>query len=99
MKLMNCLLVLSCATALALGVHDPSEAGEPCKRAKFDTKLVKDACAAGGVAAAKDAMKKFVKQVKSKQAGLECATCHSKMAPTYDLKPDGLTLYTKLGGQ
>ncbi|MGE0869770.1 MAG: hypothetical protein AB7P03_14490 [Kofleriaceae bacterium] len=73
--------------------------GDPCKRASFDTKLVGDACKVGGTPAAKDAMKKWVKQAKRKQAGLECASCHSKMAPTYDLKPDGLALFRKLGGQ
>ena len=76
-----------------------SRAGDACKRDKFDTELVKAACMQGGVATAKAAMKKFVKDNKSKHAGLECSTCHSKMAPSYDLKPDGLSLYRKLGGK
>ena len=72
---------------------------QPCKRTKFETKLVADACAAGGMTRAKDAMKKWVKDAKSKQAGLDCGTCHAKMAPTYDLKPDGLATYQQLGGK
>ena len=75
------------------------DGAEPCARSKFETKLVADACAAGGLAKAKDVMKKWVKDNKSKQSGLECASCHSKMAPSYDLKPDGLATFKKLGGQ
>ncbi len=76
-----------------------SSAGNPCKRDKFETKLVAAACTKGGTNEAKEVMKKWVKDVKSKQKGLECATCHSKMAPSYDLKPDALTTFQKLGGQ
>lgn len=95
------LFSVSAAMLLVAGaVHLKTASGaEPCKRTKFETKLVADACAAGGTAKAKDEMKKWVKGAKSKQAGLECATCHSKMAPTYDLKPDGLATFTKLGGK
>ena len=94
--------LLSVLTILLFGgavVDQSAHGADACKRKTFDTKLVADACANGGVAKAKDVMKKWVKEVKSKQAGLECATCHSKMAPTYDLKPDGLETYKKLGGQ
>lgn len=88
------------ALAVALFALTPSSnAGDACKRTTFDTELVKTACASGGLGAAKDAMKKFVKETKSKHSGLECATCHSKMAPSYDLKPDGLVLFRKLGGK
>lgn len=91
---------LLCTALLVGGVSlHVARAGEPCSRTKFDTKLVADACAAGGMATAKDVMKKWVKENKSKQAGLECASCHSKMAPTYDLKPDGLATFKKLGGK
>jgi hypothetical protein len=95
-------LFLSALSVLLIGgafVHGTADSADACKRTKFDTKLVADACTNGGVAKAKDVMKKWVKEVKSKQAGLECATCHSKMAPTYDLKPDGLATFKKLGGQ
>ncbi len=74
------------------------QAGDACKRTHFETKLVEAACSAGGTAGAKDAMKKWVKEAKPKQAGLECATCHSKLAPSYDLKPDGLASFKRLGG-
>ena len=99
MKLMSCALTLILAAAVGLGWDSASHAGAPCKRTTFETKLVKDACAAGGMAAAKDMMKKFVKEAKAKQPGLECATCHSKLAPSYELTPDGLAAYKKLGGR
>ncbi|NVB82901.1 MAG: hypothetical protein HOV81_31275 [Kofleriaceae bacterium] len=93
-------LSIIAAAVLATGAASfrSARAGEPCARTKFETKLVADACAAGGLAKAKDVMKKWVKDNKSKQSGLECASCHSKMAPTYDLKPGGLETYRKLGG-
>ncbi|MDQ3366112.1 MAG: hypothetical protein M3680_11865 [Myxococcota bacterium] len=95
--LVVCLAVFN--VALIAWSPSPSSAGNPCKRDNFDTKLVAAACAKGGTNEAKEVMKKWVKEVKSKQAGLECATCHAKMAPSYDLKPDALTTFKKLGGQ
>ncbi len=97
MKLLLSIAILN-VTLIALAATS-SEAGDACKRNNFDTELVKGACTTGGLGAAKDAMKKFVKEAKSKHSGLECSTCHSKMAPTYDLKPDGLALFRKLGGK
>ena len=51
--------------------------------------MVKEACAKGGQKAAKDAMKAFMKEKKIKS----CNQCHSKLAPTYDLKPDARAVH------
>lgn len=94
------LLSLLASVLVAVAIpREPAYGADPCKRTTFETRLVADACAAGGLPRAKDAMKKWVKEVKSKQSGLDCATCHSKLAPSYDLKPDGLATFKKLGGQ
>ncbi len=97
---MSKLVIGMFAVSAALGLAWPTEpqAGAPCKRTQFETTLVAEACRAGGQSAAKDAMKKWVKQAKAKKAGLECKSCHSKLAPSYDLAPDGLLLFTELGG-
>ena len=67
----------------------------PCVHKDFKTVLVKEACDKGGQPAAKDAMKAFNK----KNNINSCNKCHSKLAPSYDLKPDGLDQYKKLGGK
>lgn len=76
-----------------------ADAGAACKRTTFDTKLVKDACQAGGQAAAKKAMKGFLKKAKKQEASLECNSCHTKLAPNYPLTADGLQKYRDLGGK
>ena len=86
-------------TIAALSLPPTADGADACQRTKFETKLVADACKSGGTPAAKDAMKKWVKQAKAKQPGLECASCHSKMAPSYELKKDALATYKRLGGQ
>lgn len=87
-------LVLICLPA-----GDAMAGGKPCARTSFQTELVKQACAKGGQKSAKKAMKDWVKDAKKKKAGLECATCHSDMAPGYELKPEGLKLFQELGGK
>ncbi len=67
----------------------------PCKQTTFKTELVKQACEKGGQAAAKDAMKAFNKQKNINS----CNKCHTKLAPTYALKSDGLDQFKKLGGK
>jgi len=73
----------------------------PCKRTDFKTALVKDACTKGfgdkkaGQEAAKEAMKKFNKDNNIKS----CNDCHSKLAPSYDLKDTALKHYQELGGK
>jgi len=66
-----------------------------CVTKEFKTKLVKDACAKGGQKAAKEAMKAWNKERKIKS----CNQCHSKLAPNYELKKDGLEQYKKLKGE
>ena len=67
----------------------------PCVHKDFKTELVKQACDKGGQPAAKDAMKAFNK----KNNINSCNKCHTKLAPSYDLKADGLDQFKKLGGK
>jgi len=81
--------------AAICGVSMPaSDATEPCHRSEFKTDLIKNACAKGGQPEAKAVMKQFVREKKIKT----CNQCHTKLAPTYELKPDGLAQFQKLGG-
>ena len=91
-----------------LGISAVADAGggdKPCFRTAFKTQLVHDACVGadgktkGSQKAAKDAMKQFLKANKSKKPGLDCTTCHAKLAPEYPLKPDGLDTFKSLGGK
>lgn len=68
--------------------------GTACAHKEFKTEMVKEACAKGQKEA-KDVMKKFMKEKNIKS----CNQCHSKLAPSYDLKPDGLEQFKKLGGK
>ena len=72
-----------------------AQATTPCVTTAFRTEMAKAACAKGGQPAAKDAMKKFMKKAKLKS----CNACHKKLAPKYELKPDGLEQFKKLGGK
>lgn len=72
-----------------------AEAGGNCVRKDFKTEMVKAACAKGGQTEAKDVMKKFQKDHKIKS----CNDCHSKLAPNYELKADGLEQFKKAGGK
>ena len=71
-----------------------AQAVPPCVTKVFKTEAVKGACTKGGQPAAKDLMKKFMKDAKLKS----CNACHSKLAPKYELKKDGLDQFKKLGG-
>ena len=71
-----------------------AQAVTACVTKEFKTQLAKDACAKGGQPAAKDAMKKFMKDAKIKS----CNQCHSKLAPKYELKKDGVEQFKKAGG-
>ena len=84
---------LTSSTASAGG--DDKAAAAPCVHKEFKTELVKQACEKGGQPAAKDAMKAFNKE----KSINSCNKCHSKLAPSYDLKADGLDQYKKLGGK
>ena len=72
-----------------------AQAVTACVTKDFKTDLAKNACTKGGQPAAKDAMKKFMKDAKIKS----CNACHSKLAPKYELKADGLDQYKKAGGK
>ena len=77
-------------------VSTPSaDAADKCQRSDFKTEMVKQACEKGGQKAAKDAMKAWMKEKKLKS----CNQCHSKLAPTYELKADGVEQFKKLGGK
>ena len=80
-------------------VSSAGDEGPPCKRAKFETKLVKDACASGGQKAAKTAMKTFLKEAKKKAPDTDCKSCHKKLAPDNPLKPDSVKRFRELGGK
>lgn len=72
-----------------------AQAVTPCVAKELKTELAKTACEKGGQPAAKDAMKKFMKDAKIKS----CNLCHSKLAPKYELKPDAYDLFKKHGGK
>jgi hypothetical protein len=85
----------------------PAESNTACSARKFHTDLVKQACARGGQAAAKQAMKRFMadaegpmRKLRLKGAReLSCDSCHTRLAPDYPLTKDGLALFRRLGGR
>ena len=72
-----------------------AQAVTACVTTEFKTELAKGACEKGGQPAAKDAMKKFMKDAKIKS----CNACHTKLAPKYELKKDALDQFKKAGGK
>lgn len=90
-------IVTSMVGALSFATFSsPAEAdAAACVHTEFKTELVKQACAKGGQKEAKEVMKAFMKEKKIKS----CNQCHSKLAPKYDLKPDALEQFQKLGGK
>ena len=72
-----------------------AQAVTPCVTKEFKTELAKGACTKGGQPAAKDAMKKFMKDAKIKS----CNQCHTKLAPKYELKKDAFEQFKKAGGK
>ena len=85
------------AIALALGLSTISPAiaaDNGCKHKEQKTEMMKEACKKGQ-GAAKTAMKTFMKK-----AGIKsCNQCHSKLSPSYDLKPDAYEQFKKAGGK
>ena len=67
----------------------------PCQETSFKTQLVAQACQAGGQAAARSAMMDWDVD----HHITSCNDCHTKLAPSYALKPDGLDQFFKQGGQ
>lgn len=96
---LGAIAALATTVALAVGAAPAGADAGPCKRTEFKTKAVKAACAKGGQEAAKADMKAFMSKAKAKQSDLTCKSCHSKLGPNYELKAEGMDLYTKLGGK
>jgi len=91
---LSSLTALVAALAIAT-VSAPTEAADSCQHKEFKTVLVSEACKSGGQAAAKDAMKKFMKEAKIKT----CNQCHAKLAPSYELKKDAFDQFKNAGGK
>jgi hypothetical protein len=72
-----------------------AQAVTACNTKEPKTELLKAACTKGGQPAAKDAMKKFMKDAKIKT----CNACHAKLAPKYELKKDAYDQFKKAGGK
>lgn len=81
--------------AMITSVPREVDAADACQKKEFKTKMVSEACAKGGQKAAKEAMKAWMKEKKLKS----CNACHTKLAPSYELKKDGLEQFKKLGGE
>lgn len=94
-------IALGIAGMVAAFSAAPQEAvaGKACVRTKFETKLVADACQKGGQEEAKKVMKAWLKAAKKQEAKLDCKSCHTKLAPKYELTKDGLEKFQKLGGR
>lgn len=93
-------ILASIATIVAsLGIASltarEAQAVNACLTKEPKTELLKAACTKGGQPAAKDAMKKFMKQAKIKS----CNACHTKLAPKYELKKDAYDQFKKAGGK
>lgn len=82
------------AAVVGIAAVSLSDAGEPCKATSFKTELVKNACATD-LAAAKAAMKDFVKKANDKNGTKwKCTQCHSDLSD-YDLKSNALDDFKK----
>jgi hypothetical protein len=86
---------IAATLGIATFTSSDAQAVNACATTKFQTEMIKEACTKGGQPAAKDAMKKFMKDAKIKS----CNACHSKLAPKYELKKDGLDQFKKAGGK
>jgi hypothetical protein len=82
----------------ALGFATMSQAetaAAPCLHKEFKTEIGAKACTGKDASQknAKDAMKLFMKEAKIKS----CNACHTKLAPTYELKADAFDQFKKAG--
>ena len=89
------IVTIACALGFStLSVSSASAEGDACQHKEQKTEMMKEACKKGQ-GAAKDAMKAFMKK-----AGIKsCNQCHSKLAPTYELKKDAYDQFQKAGGK
>ncbi len=89
-------LLAIAAVAVMIGAPSLATAdAKPCRTTKFRSELVRDACAKGGQKAAQEAMKRFMKPIRFGR----CTDCHSKLVPSYDLKPVALDKFKAAGGK
>ena len=94
------ILTICAAIGFATVSSSPVEAAGECKRTDFKTKMVKEACAAGGQKAAKDAMKAYLKTAKTKDKAIkDCSSCHTKVGGDFPLKASALELFKSGGGE
>ena len=98
-------IALHSVSALNTAVHDVQNAEvKPCARTEFKTKMVKDACAAGGQKAAKKVLKTWMKANKAAYKekygkSMTCKTCHTKFGGDFPLNADGVRLFNEFGGK
>jgi hypothetical protein len=97
-KLMVGIISVAVVCAFALAGVSRSQAGDPCSRKTFQTKLVEAACKAGGQDQAKKEMKAFLKKIQEKKEDFTCLNCHTSVDAGYPLKGDGLKLFKQYGG-
>lgn len=70
------------ADPVAAGEIDPAPDAEhepgvdPCRATSFEFSEVESACSQGGVKAAKDLMKGYVKRAREQGKKLKCSSCH-----------------------
>ena len=95
--LMGALGVLG-VVVIAFAMTPTATAGKGCSRTTFETELIANACKTDQ-AAAKAAMKDFLKTAKKQDKSLTCKSCHDKLAPDYVLKDDALQRFKNLGGK
>ena len=97
MKIGLIAVIATITGTLALATYTAPEvqAEDACQHKDFKTEMVRDACKTGGQKAAKDVMKKW-----NKEKGIKsCNQCHTKLAPSYELKADAFDQFVKLGGK
>ncbi|HUJ60308.1 MAG TPA: hypothetical protein VLX92_17495 [Kofleriaceae bacterium] len=87
--------IFTIIAALGIATQTSTAAPTACNHKEFKTELVKNACDKGGQPEAKNAMKQFMKDAKIKS----CNACHSKLAPSYELKADAVDQFKKAGGK
>lgn len=87
--------LVSAITIATLTAPASADDPAPCVHKELKTDLVKSACTKGGQPEAKAQMKTFMKSANIKT----CNACHSKLAPSYDLKDDAYDQFKKAGGK
>jgi len=94
-------LVAAFVSTIAVVTFTSSDvsAGKACARTEFKTKMVAEACKAGGQSEAKTQMKAYLKKAKKQNADLTCNSCHKKVGGDYPLKDDAVEQFKKYGGK